>query len=164
MAGLGRVASAIFGLLALQNREKLGDLSSNGSDGADAGVRSSARPGTPESSKPGLLEEIIDGVWSGDGLDEVLDTFRRSGSTEEAQSWVSRGPNKPLTIEQVRAAIDPDTLGELADQTGLPPNELLRRIATDLPEAVDRVTPEGHLPTPPRNEADLPAAASARSA
>jgi uncharacterized protein YidB (DUF937 family) len=152
MAGLGRIASAILGLLALQNREKLGEVSA---DGAAAGASpGAAPPEAPVSSKPGLLEELIDGIWSGDGLDEVLDTFRRSGSTDEAESWVSREPNKPLTIEQVRAAIDPDTLGELADQTGLPPNELLRRIATDLPEAVDRLTPEGHLPAPMPKETD----------
>jgi YidB-like protein len=46
----------------------------------------------------------------------------------------------------VEAAIDPKTINELSSQTGLSREELLERIARDLPDAVDKKTPNGQLP------------------
>lgn len=57
-----------------------------------------------------------------------------------------QGPNRPLHRQQVEAAIDPETIEQLSRQTGLSREELLERIARDLPDAVDKMTPEGRLP------------------
>lgn len=94
----------------------------------------------------GLLEQITDTLGAGGGLADVLDRFRQSGSGEQADSWVRQGPNQPVDRQQVEAAIDPETLNELSLQTGLSREELLERIAHDLPGAVDKMTPSVHLP------------------
>jgi uncharacterized protein YidB (DUF937 family) len=49
----------------------------------------------------------------------------------------------------VEAAIDEGTLTSLSMQTGLSREELIRRITRDLPEAVNKMTPNGELPTEP---------------
>jgi uncharacterized protein YidB (DUF937 family) len=76
----------------------------------------------------------------------LLEQFSRSGQGEIAQSWVNEGPNKEISAPQLRQAIDPDILAALEKQTGLSPDELLARLARELPGAVDKYTPEGRLP------------------
>ena len=60
--------------------------------------------------------------------------------------WVSTGPNKQIAPEQLEQAIGPDVLASLTQQTGLSREELLSRLSTTLPEAVDQYTPDGRLP------------------
>lgn len=50
---------------------------------------------------------------------------------------------------QVEAAIDEETLQALARQTGMSREEILERLAVNLPETVDELSPEGDLPESP---------------
>jgi hypothetical protein len=59
---------------------------------------------------------------------------------------VKTGANQPLNPESVERAIDPETLAELSAQTGLSREELLKRLAADIPQAVDKLTPNGEPP------------------
>ena len=43
-------------------------------------------------------------------------------------------------------AIGPDVLATLTWRTGLSREELLSRLSMELPQAVDRYTPEGRIP------------------
>ena len=134
MAGLGRIALAVLGILAYQNRDKIGAL-----------LRGQGEAGPNQPATGSLLDRIADGAGMG-GLREVLDRFRNSGSGEAVDTWVQQGANHPLEPHQVEAAIDPETLQTLSEQTGLSREELVNRIARDLPTAVDRMTPDGRLP------------------
>jgi len=87
----------------------------------------------------------VGSILSG-GLGELVDRFRQNGQAETAESWVSTGPNKPITPPQVEQAIGPDVLDTLSRQTGLSPEELLARLSRELPNAVDKYTPQGRLP------------------
>lgn len=145
MANLGKVALAMLGILAYQNRDKLAAL-----------LRGSDRSGLDRDNPQlhdggGFLEQIADTLGSGGELSDILDRFRQSGSGEQVDSWVRQGPNEPIGREQVEAAIDPETISELSLQTGLSREELLERIAHDLPEAVDKMTPNGQLPAKAEN-------------
>jgi uncharacterized protein YidB (DUF937 family) len=48
----------------------------------------------------------------------------------------------------MNAVLDSDTLAQLAAATGLDRNELLAGLAQTLPGVVDKLTPQGRLPTP----------------
>ena len=63
-------------------------------------------------------------------------------------SWIRQGPNEPLKEQEVEAAIDDETLSALSRQTGLTKEELLARLSTALPEAVDQLSRNGELPAP----------------
>jgi uncharacterized protein YidB (DUF937 family) len=146
MAGLGRIALAVLGILAYKNRDKIGELLNRRPD-----------PANPQQgTSGGLLDRIADGVGAGSGLREVLDRFRNSGSADQVDTWVQQGANQPLEPHQVEAAIDPQTLDELSKQTGLSREELVKRIARDLPAAVDTMTPEGRLPDEAKTEPGEP--------
>lgn len=131
------LALALLGLLAYQNRDKIGDF-----------LRQQGKPVSRENTRTADQTggNVLDDLVSGSGIREVLDRFRNAGAEEEVDSWVSRGENRPLARGQVERAIDPQTLQALSEQTGLSRDELIERIVKDLPAAVDKVTPTGELP------------------
>ena len=81
------------------------------------------------------------------GLRDLVDAFKQKGQGEVADSWVSRGSNKQIAPHQLEQAIGPDVLETLSQQTGLSREELLSRLSKNLPDAVDKYTPEGRIPT-----------------
>jgi uncharacterized protein YidB (DUF937 family) len=140
--------TALLGLLAVagyQNRDKLAemfkDFSSSGTgapgQGGLGGILESIKKSTGGASPGGFL--------SG-GLGELVDRFKQAGHTETVDSWVGKGPNKDVTPTQLESAIGPDVLDTLSQQTGLSRQELLARLSRELPQAVDKYTPDGRLP------------------
>jgi uncharacterized protein YidB (DUF937 family) len=135
--------TALLALLAIagyQNKDKIADwLSKN------------RQPGAPgQDGLGGLLDKVggagAGGILSG-GLGELLDRFKQNGQGETADSWVKTGPNKPVTPPQLEQAIGSDVLDDLSTQTGLSRQEILARLTRELPDAVDKYTPQGRLPT-----------------
>jgi uncharacterized protein YidB (DUF937 family) len=133
--------TALLGLLAIagyQNRDKIAEM-----------LRGD---GTPESGGGllGKLGGMFEGATSGNvvsgGVGELVDKFKESGHGEVADSWVGTGPNKQLAPGQLEKAIGPDVLDTLAARTGLSKQELLAKLETILPAAVDKYTPDGRLP------------------
>lgn len=135
MANLGRLAIAVLGILAYQNRDKIGDI-----------IRGAGRGTDPNNPQGGLMDQLSKGV-SGTPLGDLLDRFRNSGAGAKVDSWVRTGPNQPIETEEVESAIDDETLASLSEQTGLSREELIARITQALPEAVDKMTPNGELPS-----------------
>jgi uncharacterized protein YidB (DUF937 family) len=151
--------TALLGLLAVagyQNRDKIAEMLRG------VGTNPSAGPGTtaPGATAPGQgglggvlsqLGNTLGGVGAGGflsgGLGELMDRFKQNGQGDAADSWVGTGPNKPLAAPQLEQAIGPDVLATLSQQTGLSREELLARLSRELPNAVDRYTPQGRLPT-----------------
>lgn len=131
------LALALVGLLAYQNRDKIGDF-----------LRQQGKTVPRENTQSGGAAggNVFDDLISGSGIREVLDRFRNAGAAEEADSWVSSGENRPIGRDQVERAIDRQTLQALSEQTGLSTDELIERIVRDLPAAVDKATPMGQLP------------------
>ena len=85
------------------------------------------------------------GLLSG-GLGELVARFKQNGHADTVDSWVSSGPNKQIAPSQVEQAIGPDVLETLTKQTGLSREEILARLSRELPNAVDKYTPQGQLP------------------
>jgi uncharacterized protein YidB (DUF937 family) len=54
-------------------------------------------------------------------------------------------------LDQLERAIGSEVLDHLSRQTGLTRDEVLSRLCRELPDAVDKYTPEGRLP----DEADF---------
>jgi uncharacterized protein YidB (DUF937 family) len=56
-----------------------------------------------------------------------------------------------VSAEQIKQALDPDTLAKLADQHGLSVDGLCQQLAAHLPNAIDHLTPDGAVPDPDGN-------------
>jgi|RhiMetStandDraft_4_1073278.scaffolds.fasta_scaffold61770_1 uncharacterized protein YidB (DUF937 family) len=141
--------TALLGLLAIagyQNRDKIAEMLGG------IGQRTPGAAG--QGGIGGLLGQLSSslggasagGILSG-GLGELVDRFKQSGQSETAESWVKTGPNKQCTPAQLEQAIGPEVLDTLSKQTGLAREELLSRLCRALPDAVDKYTPQGRLPT-----------------
>ena len=81
------------------------------------------------------------------GIGDLVDRFRQNGKGDVADSWVGTGENKEIAPQDLRQAIGPDVLEQLAQHTGLSHEELLSRLSTTLPTAVDKYTPDGRIPS-----------------
>jgi uncharacterized protein YidB (DUF937 family) len=139
--------TALLGLLAIagyQNRDKIVEMlrgagqNKPGAEGQGGIGGLLAQLGLGGASAGGIL---------GGGLDELMERFKQSGQSETAESWVSTGPNKPCTADELERAIGPEVLDTLSKQTGLSRDELVTRLCRELADAVDKYTPQGHLPT-----------------
>jgi uncharacterized protein YidB (DUF937 family) len=86
------------------------------------------------------------GGFLGSGLNEIRDRFAQAGQRDAVESWVGTGPNREIAPNELEQAIGPDVLETLTQKTGLSRDELLSRLARELPTAVDRYTPDGRLP------------------
>lgn len=137
--------AALLGLLAVagyQNRDKLREILQGAASGAQGGGG-------------GFLDELgkmfgggnTEGGSLSKGLDDLLDTFKSAGQKETADSWVNpEVPTQGLSPSQVEGAIGRETLQELAAKTGISYDDLLNRLSKSIPEAVDKMTPDGKHP------------------
>ena len=144
---------ALLGLLAVagyQNRgkiaEMLGGLKQEPGGGTGQNNQQSG-PGGMLGNLGGLLGGASVGSVLSGGLGGLIDRFKQNGQGQAADSWVGKGPNQQLAPDQLEQAIGPDVLNTLSQQTGLSREELLSRLTRELPSAVDKLTPEGRLPT-----------------
>lgn len=136
--------AALLGLVAVagyQNRDKIGEFVKG---------LSSADPASPTGGMVDSLKKAIGNSPTATsitgGLGELVDKFAKSGQGETAASWVGKGPNTPISDAQLESTLGGDLIDGLVKQTGLSREELLARLAKVLPEAVDKLTPEGKIP------------------
>jgi uncharacterized protein YidB (DUF937 family) len=81
------------------------------------------------------------------GLQNVVSQFDTAGLGDTMKSWISKGPNLPITAEQIQQALGSDTVKALAAKMGLPTDKIADMLAQHLPHAIDKVTPDGKLPS-----------------
>jgi len=95
----------------------------------------------------GLASVVNDILERHGGLSGVVSEFQQKGFGETVNSWVSTGPNQPISADQVHQVLGPDLLQQLAAKSGLPVQDLAAKLAQVLPQAVDKMTPDGTIPT-----------------
>ena len=85
------------------------------------------------------------------GLGDLLKQFQQNGLEDVMTSWLGTGQNQPISPRQLHQALGQDTVDDLSEQTGLPHDDLLAQLSKILPGVVDKLTPNGQLPS----ESDL---------
>lgn len=81
------------------------------------------------------------------GLAGLIEKFQQAGLGEQVGSWVSTGQNLPVSADQIGGALGPDLLSQIAAQLGLSHGEAAGQLSHVLPQVVDKLTPDGRLPT-----------------
>jgi uncharacterized protein YidB (DUF937 family) len=108
----------------------------------------------------GLFDKILGGVVGAGattllnsfiekqgGLQNVVSQFEKNGFGDTMKSWISQGQNLPITADQIRQALGSDKVKELAAKMGISTDKLAEVLAQHLPQAIDKVTPDGKLPS-----------------
>ncbi|HXN88620.1 MAG TPA: YidB family protein [Methylocella sp.] len=81
------------------------------------------------------------------GLQNIASQFEKNGFGDTMKSWISQGRNLPITADQIQQALGSEKVKELAARMGLPADKLAELLAQHLPQAIDKVTPDGKLPS-----------------
>jgi uncharacterized protein YidB (DUF937 family) len=81
------------------------------------------------------------------GLGGLLDKLQQGGLSSATNSWVGNGQNQPVSPNQLNSALGPDVIKNLAQRTGLSEDDLSKQLSQVLPGLVDKLTPNGRLPT-----------------
>lgn len=129
----------------------LGDLL-----GGMMGRGAAAAPGSTAATRSGLgggrgallammLPLAMQWVQRNGGVGAVLERFKQKGYGQQANSWISTGPNQALTAEAMDEVVGGTELSEFSHRLGVPEREVALGFADILPEVVDQLTPDGQL-------------------
>lgn len=80
------------------------------------------------------------------GLQGVVNEFERNGLGGTVRSWVGTGANQPISPDDVQRVLGPDLLQQMSERSGLSVQDLTQKLSQVLPEAVDKLTPNGAIP------------------
>lgn len=152
---------ALLGIAAVagyQNRDKLGsmlggaDPDATGQSGTpkSGGMFSGGLGGSQSGGSAGGLGGLLGALGGGGlagGIGELIERFGQSGHRDRAESWVGSGSNQPIDHGELEQALGDETLEDLARTTGLSRSDILERLSQNLPQTVDRFTPQGRIPT-----------------
>jgi uncharacterized protein YidB (DUF937 family) len=93
------------------------------------------------------LTNVVSGVIQRHGgVSGLVSQFEQQGLGSVVQSWVRNGPNLPISTDQLHQVLGSSAVTALAAKFGVNPQELLQQLTQALPQAVDRLTPNGVVP------------------
>jgi uncharacterized protein YidB (DUF937 family) len=105
--------------------------------------------GKPASADPQSTSKTSDesagGVFS--GLGGLLNKLEQGGLGDVTNSWVGSGQNQPVSPNQLGSALGPNIIKTLAQKSGLSEDELTKQLSQALPGIINKLTPNGRLPT-----------------
>jgi uncharacterized protein YidB (DUF937 family) len=81
------------------------------------------------------------------GLGGLLNKLQQGGLGNATNSWVGSGQNQPVSPTQVGSALGPNIVKQISQMSGIPEDELTKQLSQFLPGVVDKLTPNGRLPT-----------------
>jgi uncharacterized protein YidB (DUF937 family) len=153
MSILSPITLALAGVLAYRTYHGKGRLAEMiGHKGPQGGAQGTAAGAT--GSGGNMLSDLGDffggpgaGAALTNGLNDLIKNFQQAGQGPTAQSWVDKGPNKPIEAPDLEKALGPEKIEWLAKETGMKREELLKELSRELPQVVDKLTPEGRIPT-----------------
>jgi uncharacterized protein YidB (DUF937 family) len=88
----------------------------------------------------------ISNLFDEDNLQGIMSKLESSGLGQQVQSWVGKGQNMPVSESEIKNAVDPQKLQQVAQQQGMSSDEVADHVAQALPHVVDQATPNGQVP------------------
>jgi uncharacterized protein YidB (DUF937 family) len=108
----------------------------------------------------GLFDGILGGVVGAEmasvvsgliekhgGVQGIVAQMESQGLGATVKSWVGTGANLPVSGDQVHQVFGTDTLRDLAAKIGVHPQDLADKLAQALPQAINKLTPSGIVPS-----------------
>jgi len=89
--------------------------------------------------------DMLSSQQAGGGLQGLAQNFEQQGLGHLMSSWVSNGPNTPVSPAQIQQVLGNDRLAQLSQRTGIPPAVVSSALTTMLPALVDKLTPNGSI-------------------
>jgi uncharacterized protein YidB (DUF937 family) len=93
------------------------------------------------------MVSVVNGILeTHGGLQGVVSEFEKNGLGPTVKSWVGTGPNEPVSPVDLQRVLGSDLLQQLSAKSGLSVQQLTEKLSQVLPQAVDKMTPDGTLP------------------
>jgi uncharacterized protein YidB (DUF937 family) len=93
------------------------------------------------------MVSVVNGILEKHGgVQGVVGEFEKNGLGATVKSWVGTGPNEPISPADVHRVLGSDLLQQLSAKSGLSVQDLAEKLSHVLPQAVDRLTPDGTIP------------------
>ncbi len=93
---------------------------------------------------PALISAVLAKTNLGN-LQGVVDQLQQAGLGDQVKSWLGNGANMKITPDQIRAALGSEQVRQIAQQYGVPVDDVLKLLADHLPAAVDQASPNGQI-------------------
>lgn len=142
--GISPLTLALIGTLAyrtIKGKGRLADLLGT------SGGQGNTSPTGPSITNASPFGSLISPASISDGLTNLLNRFRANGHAEKAESWIASGTNKTIASPELGEALGEERVSWLMEQTGMSREDLLAGLSNTLPDAVDQLTPDGHIPS-----------------
>jgi uncharacterized protein YidB (DUF937 family) len=94
----------------------------------------------------GMVSVVNDILEKHGGVQGVVSEFEKNGLGATVKSWVGTGPNQPVSPDEVHKVLGPELLQQLSEKSGLSVQDLAQKLSHVLPQAVDKLTPNGAVP------------------
>jgi uncharacterized protein YidB (DUF937 family) len=143
--GMSPITMALLGILAYRTMKGKGRLADMLGGAGGQGGQGGGLGGLLSGGLGGLGGLLGGGALSG-GLNDLLKQFQQNGQGDKAESWVAKGPNKQVSPQELEQGLGRERIEWLMQQTGMSKDELLAGLSRELPNAVDELTPDGHVP------------------
>jgi uncharacterized protein YidB (DUF937 family) len=154
--GMSPLTMALLGLIAYKAIKSFSGgqpSTAPAGPGAPAGTNIGA-PGTGTGTA-GTLGDLLKGVLGGGaagtalsgGLNDLLKQFQQNGQGDVASSWVGTGSNQAIAPKDLANALGADRINALMAYSGMAREDMLAGLSKHLPDVVDKLTPDGRLPT-----------------
>ena len=93
-----------------------------------------------------LLSTRDASVGGSGGLGGLVSAFQQKGLGDVMSSWISNGPNPPISADQLKNVLGSDVLSQFAGKAGVPQGQAGSVLASLLPAVIDHLTPNGQVP------------------
>ena len=149
--GASPLTLGLLGLLAYRTLKGKGRLAEMLGRAPGGGRRDKMAKTPHDGNSSGWLRNLLGGAAAGGvlsgGLRDLIKSFQQHGRADAAESWVGKGANKQISAADLEEALGADKIQWLVEETGMSREELLAGLSRELPETVDKLTPDGRLPT-----------------
>ena len=94
----------------------------------------------------GMVSVVNDILEKHGGVEGVVSEFEKNGLGATVKSWVGTGPNQAISPDEVHKVLGSDLMQQLSAKAGLSVQDLAQKLSHVLPQAVDKLTPNGTVP------------------
>jgi len=79
------------------------------------------------------------------GVSGLVAKFHQNGLGDVVNSWVGNGENQQIAANHIEQVLGPDKVAAIAGKLGMSPDEAKAKLATMLPQIVNKLTPAGKV-------------------
>ncbi len=105
-----------------------------------------AAPGGTEGQIMNAVAGMLSDKQSG-GLAGLVTNFQKNGLSDVVSSWIGTGKNLPISADQIQRVFGNQQVSQIAQKVGIEPEKVTAALASVLPGLVDKLTPNGKLPS-----------------